>query len=154
MLSPEYVAGFFDGEGCVNITVRGEFRQVCLRVMVANTEPTILAALCAQFGGCLNKPQRHNKRWKQSRQWSITGHGAIRFLSVIRPYSRIKSAQIDLAFEFFRFMSLPKNERCHSVKTPTLLAPWHTTTRRTPDTIAREMEFKSKMHGLNRKGAA
>lgn len=151
-LSPEYVAGFFDGEGCVNITVRGKFRQVSLRVMIVNTEPMILALLHTRYGGQLPGPRQDlKKHWKPFRQLVLTGYKAIRFLEDIAPFAILKKPQIDLALEFWRFQQKPRKERCD------IITGQHdyggVRVVRKPETVERELEFKEKMHLLNRKGA-
>ena len=152
-LSPQYVAGFFDGEGCVNITVRGKARQVALRVMIVNTEPMILALLHAQYGGQLPGPrQAGEEHWKPFRQLVLTGRKAIGFLEHIEPFVILKKPQIELALEFWRFQQKPRRERCD------IITGQHdyggVRVVRKPETVERELEFKEKMHVLNKKGTA
>ena len=154
MLSPEYAAGFFDGEGCVNITVRGRCRQVCLRVMLVNTDAEILSLFYAQWGGRLTRPRVHRDTWKPFRALIWSGQEAIDFLTVIQPYCRVKQRQIALAQEFWAFMKAPRMERCAVDPGSTTRAPFRVIVRRTPATLDKELLFKQQMHALNRKGAA
>jgi hypothetical protein len=152
-LSSEYVAGFFDGEGCVNLTVKGRARQVALRVMVVNTEPMILALLHAQYGGRIPKPRQVGKEtWKFFGVLVLTDYAAIRFLEDIAPFVILKKPQIELALEFWHFQHRPRRERCD------ILTGSHdyggTRVVRKPETVQKELEFKARMHLLNQKGVA
>jgi hypothetical protein len=154
MLSNEYAAGFFDGEGCINITVTGKNRQVRLRVMLVNTDQDILLLFQAKYGGNLTMPKVLKDGWKPYCQLYWFGNSAIEFLSHIRPYILLKRSQIELAFEFWDFMHTPRRDRCEQVPTPREGSPNQVSLKRTPETISKEMDFKSRMHALNRKGAA
>lgn len=149
MISNEYAAGFFDGEGCVNLTVAGKARRVVLRVMLVNTEPSILVAFHAQFGGVLPLPRVSRKGWKPFGMLTLTGHAAAAFLSDIAPFVRVKAAQVALGLEFWDYNQRPKSDRCDYI--PRMGG---STGRLKPSVIVKEGEFKARMHGLNRKGAA
>src|SRR3990167_6310653 len=153
MISPEYAAGFFDGEGCVGIGVRGKNNQVFLRATIVNTDENILGAFQITFGGNLNKPQIYKEKpsWKPFRSLTMPGRTAIDFFKIIYPYTKLKKSQIELAFEFWEFQQRPKIERCTVVR-PLKDNPSYTTLARSPETLAIELEFKNRMHGLNAKG--
>ncbi len=107
-----YIAGFFDGEGCVRIEKR-HFRRdnsplytaysICARI--ANTNRDILAWIQAAFGGSIYCGI-HRSRDKQgaykvpyelvfSRQAETQA-----FLLAIAPYMRVRKAQVLLGLEF------------------------------------------------------
>jgi hypothetical protein len=153
MVSDEYAAGFFDGEGCVNITVRGKFRQVSLRVMIVNTDEWILKELQLQYGGNLMTPRKLKQGWKPTRQLSLTGKVAIDFLHKIYPFLRIKRRQAELAFEFWGFMQKPRTERCEAVVIPVENFKRRVVMRRTDETKSLELLYKDQMHALNLKGS-
>jgi hypothetical protein len=90
-----YVAGIFDGEGCVNFARlrRGLF----VRVMVVNTNLELLKDLQAQFGGDISK-LKHKPGWKQGFSWRLCWSSAINFLNVIQPWLRVKHRQAETAF--------------------------------------------------------
>lgn len=109
-VSPEYWAGLFDGEGCVYISknnrtnsVRGQF-QVCVEVRMTSEEPIRL--LKDEFGGtvCV-KPAKPDKNWRESFSWAVRSLKAKTFLERIRPFTVVKSKQIDLAIEFQEIVS-------------------------------------------------
>jgi len=152
MLSRQYVAGFFDGEGCVNITVRGKVRQVCLRVMIVNTDASILQKINLSYGGRLTKPHSAKDGWKLTRQLVFMGAEAFNFLISIYPYLEIKKRQAKLAIDFWNFQSSGRNQRCEFVSRPIPKMPGRMVLKRTPQTVERELQFKAEMHELNRKG--
>ncbi len=90
-MSTEYVAGFFDGEGSVNIHKRKGHRGCTLYVSIGNTDHAILEQFKAQFGGSVSllRKQDGNRRpiWK----WSTSCNTAVNFLRTIQPYSIIKA---------------------------------------------------------------
>lgn len=155
MLSPEYAAGFFDGEGCVNITMAGEIRQAVLRVTIVNTDPNILNEFSKTFDGKLLRPRAYsNPNWKLFRAVEWRGKRAVAFLKVIHPHVIVKRKQVDLAFKFWEFMHLPILERCVVVHSPSEKAPWHTHLARSKRTLTRELSFKERLSRLNAKGRA
>jgi LAGLIDADG endonuclease len=150
-ISPEYLAGFFDGEGCVSIYIVKNPKYQChVRTVIVNTNKEILQAINQQFSGYLQVDRFNNpeKPWKPFTQLHFQGERAIEFLTFIRPFSIIKKRQIDLAFEFWEFRkSMTRKERCQwddEIK--------HFVLKK--EIIEREHEFKNKMHDLNRKGLA
>jgi hypothetical protein len=154
-IGAEYLAGLFDGEGCINITVSGKIRQVKLRLYLVNTDYEFLQEVRAEYGGCLmRRPQKKKLKWKPFCVIEWTHADAAKLLDILLPYLRLKRKQAALALEFRQFMELPKSERCHLIKIPANRMMnrrlWH----RKPETIAKELEFKAKMHELNRKGVA
>jgi len=161
MISAEYAAGFFDGEGCVTMMTVGKNREMKLRVQIANTEEMILRALQASFGGAVNmrSDKRHPNR-KACGQLVFCGGDAERFLRSIQPHVRVKKGQVVLALEFLEFCNTPKSERCELIpskaRIPIAGVPGKFMTPKTwirkPETLGREVEFKSKMNAMNLKG--
>lgn len=101
-----YVAGFFDGEGCVNFTTRGKYKSLLLRVMVRNTDRAVIDYLQSLFGGRIETKMAYpgKPHWKTSYCWRIDGAKAVEFLLAIEPWVRIKREQIWVAqaWEFAR----------------------------------------------------
>lgn len=80
-----YVAGFFDGEGCVGASQdHGTYR---LRVAVTQKRPEILHLLKCRYGGNVYGPYSDG-----CCKWHIGGDGAVIFLQDILPYLCIKGA--------------------------------------------------------------
>ena len=104
-----YAAGFFDGEGCINIS---RWRQLCrettepgtyykLRVMVSNNDLPSLQWFQAIWGGAINKKKIHGNR-VQGYNWTLPQPASAWFLEEILPYLKQKRSQADVALEFFR----------------------------------------------------
>jgi hypothetical protein len=110
----EYMAGLFDGEGCVNISrcsriTRGnKHTQIILRCFIVNTNQEILRFLKLKFGGSLSAPLSLNKErgWKPFCSWKLCYDKAAKFLEWILPSCFIKREQIILALDFHKFQKL------------------------------------------------
>ena len=102
-LTPEYLAGFFDGEGSITSHGRG---QLCPTVQVNITQTgqaglLVMAAIATRFGGGpYEKKRPSHGRWKHCYQCAWTGSGAKAFLECIRPHVIIKKKMVEAALEF------------------------------------------------------
>lgn len=66
---PAYLAGLFDGEGCVSfVRIRN---NIHVTVMVTNTHQGLLQALRAQFGGDIRTLSGRRPGWKVGYCWRI-----------------------------------------------------------------------------------
>lgn len=102
-----YAAGLFDGEGTVGIyetknrarngdpTVGWHYE-----VQIANTDIRVIAWLLEIVGGSSAKKSRSKEHWRQGYVWRLTGGNAAEFMGAIRPFTIIKSEQIDLAMKW------------------------------------------------------
>ncbi len=91
-----YVAGLFDGEGCVNFYYHGK-GTIVPRIFITNTNKELLEDLKNAFGGWVGAHKKHTG-WKQGWQWTLSNSKAVAFLEKIQPWVRIKDKQILLAF--------------------------------------------------------
>jgi len=88
-----YFAGFFDGEGCVAIYSKRNKYVVCL----TNTDVRPLRRASILWGGTVTTQSKNGRKgalqdlWR----WSLYGHNSLEFLRDIRPYTMIKTEQID-----------------------------------------------------------
>ncbi len=115
MLSLDYVAGFFDGEGCITIRrsrkVDGYHRMYDLRASISNTDFPILEQFHKQFDGNL----RHRGDWtkwggkKPQWEWAAWGDTAADFIKLIRPHLTVKEPEAWLALEFMEQRTLMKS---------------------------------------------
>jgi len=126
-----YIAGFIDGEGCLNIHSWKKNNRTLrhLRVMVVNTDPTVLEFIKGIYGGSLSSSDyipKNKIRWILT----ITSRKALVLLEDIRPYLRIKQKQADVCIFF-------QKERTYTKKK----------TDRVWDKTLTEI-----MHGLNKRG--
>lgn len=98
-----YLAGFFDGEGCIAI-VKGKNHlgnvQYSLRAIVSNTNDYVLHLYKFSFGGRIQKRKYKKPEWRDCYAWELSSTRAYDFLKCVYPYLMLKKAQADLAFEF------------------------------------------------------
>lgn len=119
MLSPEYVAGLFDGEGFVSIIYckRRKWKSdetkhiVSFRIIVgiANTFQPVLIQVQRQFGGDIHLNTKGRTSFhKDVLCWKLTGaQGQINFLNTIAPYAIIKNEQISTGLSFLGTVGTP-----------------------------------------------
>jgi hypothetical protein len=119
-ISPQYVAGFFDGEGTVSLifTKRRPWKRDPEKhvlgfrfvVGIANTDRPILKCLQTQFGGDLNLSKRENpnRRHKPVYAWKIVGADRQRtFLQTIAPFCVVKARHIAAGLEYLMTVTTP-----------------------------------------------
>ena len=103
-----YTAGFFDGEGCVNIVrylQRGRPYHA-LQIVFTNTDFQALEWLRQRWGGYLSKPtQPSNPRHRPSRHLRMSAGPARPLLVAMLPYLIIKKSQVEIALEFIEAKS-------------------------------------------------
>lgn len=101
-----YLAGFFDGEGCVSIfhnKNQSSFQRNpnhSLAVSVNNTNPVVLILLKKHFGGNITLIKRKKKEWRDIFQWHLSCDKAKGFLKAIKPYVKVKEKQVDTGIRF------------------------------------------------------
>lgn len=107
-MTNEYFAGFFDGEGTVDIRFRtthgGKYFRYELRVQIVQIDVKPLIVLRDKWGGSICKP----KNSKTSR-WLVSSDQAAKFLRDVRPHLIVKADEADIGLEFAELMS--KRER-------------------------------------------
>ena len=97
MTSLEYLAGFFDGEGC--ITTGGGHDLPHLRVAVAQVDQAILVEFKQWFGGNIYLLTAGIPHRRDSYQWVIGGKPAAKCLGQLLPYLQQKQQQARLGIE-------------------------------------------------------
>jgi hypothetical protein len=93
-LSKAYMAGFFDGEGCVNIA---KYKNGCyVRVLLVNTNREVLEAFRSCYGGNITEGSNYKirKNWKKSWTWRLSYQKAVDFLMDMYPWILVKEAQV------------------------------------------------------------
>jgi len=101
-----YLAGLFDGEGSVGIyefKKQSKFSNWQFKVEIANTDWRIMQWLESNVGGKVHKKSTGKANWRQGYSWHVQGENAKTFCELIRPYTIIKSDQIDACLYFRKF---------------------------------------------------
>lgn len=105
-MTPEYLAGFFDGEGCIDCQhmypkqAQGVFYvRPRLRIALANVGLEVLEKLKSKYGGSLHS-RNHSKshvKWTDATSWEVCSKDSIRsVLGDITPHLIIKREQAKL----------------------------------------------------------
>lgn len=119
-----YIAGFFDGEGNINIykvdtknntTVQRRITpKFELTVSLYNTDKDVMDWLYSIFGGYFQIRNRYNNKnhkkiWKESYCVRLSSNKAIEFLEIIHPYLKVKKQQAEIAIKFQQVKKDKKN---------------------------------------------
>ena len=102
-----YLAGIFDGEGCISIMRRHCYRprlgrvvkDYSIHVRVGNTSAQLLDWIAERVGGAIYSQKVVGNRQK-AWHWHLGKRDAAEYLRLIRPYVIVKTRQIDLALKF------------------------------------------------------
>lgn len=94
-----YIAGFFDGEGCVRIKkANKDGNSYYVWVAITNSNRAILEEIAELFGGKVRQAERAVN--KVIYHYLITSAEAVDFLKTIRCFLQEKRAQADTAIYF------------------------------------------------------
>jgi hypothetical protein len=94
-----YAAGFFDGEGSINI--KNPARKTGYRLVVAAAQTAIepLEWLKERWGGSVRIRRKRSRR-RPAWEWSATSSLALRFLEHVYPLLIVKKDQAAIAIDF------------------------------------------------------
>lgn len=120
MIDLGYIAGFFDGEGCIGIYPNGHKASVCIRVQVTQNESTstkeMFESFRKHFGGSVSRQKTKSNRWKLN--WQLSGDKAIAFINQVRARLVVKKEQAELVVAWTKSRPrLQRNARGHPVRT-------------------------------------
>ena len=153
MISAQWLAGFFDGEGCINITVAGKHRRCILRLYLVNTDENLLQTIQEQYGGQFTKrPHSGRPTWKPYCALIWTNRQAVGLLDRIGEFIILKRAQLDLAKAFLalRLVDSARYDVSSVVGVPSRRRKFIRQIK--PSVLALEADMKQRMHMLNKKG--
>jgi len=103
-LDINYIAGFFDSEGCIVIEeYKKKAGRLQPRIRVSNCHKAVPYLLKKYYGGCvcILKRKRKNPNWSDCYAWNIVGRMVLRFLKDVYPYVIVKKKQVDLGIKFY-----------------------------------------------------
>jgi hypothetical protein len=151
-LSPQWLAGFFDGEGCISCTVAGARRRVILRLSLVNTDADLMRRIAVEYKGQFVQRKAPKPHWKAPCHVVWTNTQAIYLLGQIGDYIVLKARQVALAKEFLalrersdRFEYHPRFENGRGRGAARVVSKVM---------LQQEEAIKAQFHVLNRKGAA
>ena len=101
-MDKRYLAGLFDGEGCVMIrrmALKSGFTQYAMIVAITNSYLPILTELREIYGGSVNFARSQSQTDKCFR-WTACANIGLRFLQDISRYVIIKKEEVVGAIEF------------------------------------------------------
>jgi len=95
-ITPQYVAGLFDGEGCVSAVMTGA--HVRFRVKIAQKDPTVLALIQIKYGGTLGC-RTHKNRNTFCHDLTWVGKDCLDILNVLKDHVLVKHELVLLGIE-------------------------------------------------------
>ena len=139
-----YIAGFFDGEGCAGICKQKKksgYTSNAIYASVANSEVKVLNWLQQHFGGSVTVSKGPKPNHKDKCAWVIWSSLAGKFLYMIQPYLRMKDERVEVVLEFQRSQraGIRPGQNRHSA-------------RYTTDEISHRDFLMEKIHELNHRG--
>lgn len=103
-ITPEYIAGFFDGEGSINAFVTSrDVRTIGLQVRLCQRQRDDLPLRWCheRYGGWLHTNWRRGDSTRAPvTQWVIRGLPIVSFLTDIEPFAIVKQPQISVGLMF------------------------------------------------------
>ena len=94
----EYLAGFFDGDGCVQ--VKKASRTCCLQVGQSIDGVAVLMRMQRAFGGSIRRLRDGKGLRKPVLEWALHGAGARSAASLLAPHSIVKRRQLDIILDW------------------------------------------------------
>jgi len=105
-----YIAGYFDGEGCIRIVQNKRDNGFGIHVFITNTHKPFLERMKDFFGGTVSVRNKSNENHRSIYQWRISNKKAANnFLKQIEPYLFEKQPQAKLAINFCELPDLYGN---------------------------------------------
>jgi hypothetical protein len=95
MITPEWLAGFFDGEGCLTILRSKRYAHYTPQAIITNTSLETLQAIQSFCGGTIHA-RGNPKCWNEAYSLVYSGTPETkRFLEIIRPFLILKKAEVE-----------------------------------------------------------
>ena len=151
--SPEYIAGFFDGEGCITMRRCNRYRignrqhspSYSVVVLFTNRDLSALEEFQSVLGGTIYRKARKRSVHADAYELNLFRKDDVqRFLDIIGPHVRMKRAQIALVREF---IDLPRTKMLYVARGKT----WPIM-RACPQDTALKESYKLRLTELNKRG--
>lgn len=93
-----YLAGIFDGEGCIHVNTRDN-EAFTYQLSVTSTDIELLNWIKDLVGGRIYGPFKGKKNWRNAYYWHANGLHGKRILQAISPYLILKKEAAQLFIE-------------------------------------------------------
>jgi hypothetical protein len=100
-ITPQWLAGFVDGEGCVSVCRNPKLHTV--QLIVAQSEPKVLFAICVKFPSGIVKERVQKGHRGFTIRWC--GRNVIPVLEYIKDHVICKRRQVDYALEMAKLIN-------------------------------------------------
>jgi hypothetical protein len=138
-LTPEWLAGFFDGEGCISVVRRRGMPG--LSVHLSQSEYNILVLIGMKYGADRMPYKHHDKKnWKTGWCLAFYGKSAMPFLEAIRDHVVLKRKLVEWGIEMAKLHGQAGGNRRNAKG------------RMDPAILARREELLVKIHEENQSG--
>ena len=96
-----YAAGYFDGEGCINVSANGDGtgNSLQLHVIITSGDKPTLLLFQELFGGTFHPRAMRRYGWKYMFTWKCSGSVALEALHAMLPFLIAKREQAQLVFD-------------------------------------------------------
>lgn len=99
-LDKAYLAGLFDGEGCITFRY-GNNRNKTPAITITNNNEAIIRYIYLIYGGNVYKKWKKSEKHSDCFVWQATKQiQRIHFIKDIRPYVKIKKEVVELVYKF------------------------------------------------------
>lgn len=102
-LTPQWLAGFFDGDGCVYAEVT-KYNYPYVNVSISQVDPGIISLIAIKYGGKMGDPS-FRKGLRPYHRVGWHGKDAKPILEVLKDYVICKKRQVELGLELFTDLS-------------------------------------------------
>lgn len=102
-ITPQWLAGFFDGEGCVSASKRGPMYSV--KVSIAQSDPIILSVIALKFNNTTFSCSESKLSKRPSFAVIWTGRSVLEILEYIKDHVIVKRKQVEAAIELANILS-------------------------------------------------
>ncbi len=109
-----YFAGFIDGEGCVSFAWRKKY--ITPIIQITNTDYSVLVDFFNVYGGSVRSRNEIRPNRKDCYAWVVCGQKALKVVTDVLPYLRIKKPQAELLLSLKRYSPTAERDKLGRLK--------------------------------------
>jgi hypothetical protein len=113
-MNNEYIAGLFDGDGCIMINYadkNAQNRKFYMNMQITNNYLPVLEQIQKLWGGNIYRQPRVKATHNDTFQWKVSSKRAYAFAKALYPFVIIKKKQVALGLEFQKHVIRWKRRR-------------------------------------------